>query len=470
MTPRHHNSLSFFRVISLGLLGSALAVSACKSDPVADDSAEDDSEASGGRKGSGGSKPDASTGGKATSSGGQRNVGGAPPQGGAGGEGGDPSMAGSPAASGGSPSASPVYVAQSLVFGDTGSTSYVSLLSSLNEQPDVSLEQAREFSGYAPADVHEGRLIVGSGESPEVTVFDIEADHTWTLHKKLSFANYTSASIAANISIAPPKVYSPVETVDFLIWDPIQGKIGNVIAAHDDLLPKVGDLKVIKGYPSELRDGLLFQPYYFSDDSYNNYAELSQIAVVDTAADESVAVLDAPCPHLHVSARDDDGNLYFSNGQGSIPAAVLSGEHPKNCFVKIRSGQETLEPDVVYFSDIAEGREGSNLYYIGGDLALFNVYHAELDAITEETEASDIAYSPNYHVWTYNLKTGASAPMEDIGYTGGQVVAYRIDNKTYLTVPAADYSETDVYEISPQGKPNLRFTIEGWGFKLLKLR
>ena len=41
----------------------------------------------------------------------------------------------------------PLYAIESMIFGDTGQTTYIALLDSLETQPKVTLDKAREFAG-----------------------------------------------------------------------------------------------------------------------------------------------------------------------------------------------------------------------------------------------------------------------------------------------------------------------------------
>ncbi|HYQ14652.1 MAG TPA: hypothetical protein VEQ58_02810, partial [Polyangiaceae bacterium] len=63
--------------------------------------------------------------------------------------------------------APPLYAIESLLFGmqeGDSSTSYVMLLDSLDRTEEVSLDDGREFPGYAPLDSVDGKLYAGSGE------------------------------------------------------------------------------------------------------------------------------------------------------------------------------------------------------------------------------------------------------------------------------------------------------------------
>ena len=369
----------------------------------------------------------------------------------------------------------PAYAIQSMVFGtdgSTGTTSYISLLPSLETQADLKLSAAQEFPGYTPADPSDGALFVGSGEAPTFTRYDVDDAGGWINEGTISFAKYTSLPMVGSVYVTPTKSYAPVNTTGHVIWDPEAIAITGEIAGPAEI-PQVrdGGLLVQRSYGNEVRDGKVFQPYYFSSADFHSYVGISQISVIDSATDQVTGVLDVGCPHFHVSSHDDAGNLYFSNGQGSISAAVLVADQPKNCFARIKRGETTVDPTfTTFFKDLTGDREGSNFYYLNDQIALINVYHAERDNITAATTQADVDYSPNYHLWTVDLRTMQAQPLAGLDFGGGQFAAFRIDDRTFLAIPAADYASTAVYEVLASGTAEKRFETEGWTFKMFRVR
>jgi len=388
-------------------------------------------------------------------------AGSSPSQGGAGG-------------AGGAAQAKPLYAIESMIFGDTGQTSYVALLPTLDRTETVEFSDAREFPGYAPADPWKGTLLVNDGETPQVTQFTITDKDAWDEGDTLLFSDQTSLPLERNIAVGDDKAYVPFDRTNFIAWNPDTFEKGAEIGAPDQIPLMRGDdqeLLVTRGYSHELRGSTLFQPYYWADSGYKTYSQASQISVIDTKADKVTKVIDAPCPHLHITTHDKAGNIYLSNGMGSIPAAVTSGGSLHNCFVKIPAGQDSIdESATVNFRDIADGREGSNLYFISDKLALFNVYHAERDNLGPKPDFDKVDFSESYHLWTYNFETQEAKIMEGIGYSGGQSVVFSIDDRVLVTVPAADYSSTQVYEISTEGEAKKLFDVNGWAFKMFRVR
>jgi len=365
----------------------------------------------------------------------------------------------------------PVYAVQSMIFGDGGTWTYVSLLPSLETQGDVTIANAREFAGYAAADPWNGAVYVGGGEAPTITRFAVGDDRSWLDEGTVSFANFTSMPLDGSVYVTETKAYVPIDTTNHVVWNPSEMTVGQEIGAPSEIPLTRGALTAWRGYGHELRDGLIFQPYYFADDSYHQYSEISQVAVIDTATDTVTSVIDVPCPHLHITSRDDEGNIYLSNGQGSIAGAVLDENHPRNCVARIKAGETTLDTAfTTEFREIADGREGSNFFYLGDGKALINVYHAERDTITPDTQFEDVDYSENYHLWTVDIATMDAQPVDGLDYGGGQFTAFRIDDRTFIAIPTADYSRTSVYEVLASGAAEKRFDTEGWTFKMFRVR
>jgi hypothetical protein len=365
----------------------------------------------------------------------------------------------------------PLYVIQSLIFGDEGSFSYVVLRPEIAAGPDVVLDDAREFPEYSPADPVGGKLAIASGESPTLTFFSIDDDGVWSEDAQLSFANFTTQALAGNVPVSATKAYVPFDTTNHARYDLGTFSIAGEIGAPSDIPLTRDGLTANRGFGQELRGATLFQPYYYADAAFQRYTRESLIAVIDTTTDSVGPSLEVPCPHLHITSADDDGNLYFSNGQGSIAAAVLTPGEAPNCFARVNAGTTTVDPSsITLFRDIAGGREGSNLFYLGDGKALFNVYHAERDNLGADTEYEAVDFSSSYHLWTLDLATGEAAILEGMDFSGGQFTALRLDGRTLITIPQPDYSRTAFYEVTPSGAASKLFEVEGWAFKTFRLR
>lgn len=361
----------------------------------------------------------------------------------------------------------PLYAVESLTYGVFGRFSYVMLIDHIDEQPLVTLASGREFGGYAPADPVNGGIIVGSGESPTFSRFEVTGKKRWISRETISFANFTTQPLVASLYTSPTQAFVPFDTTNYVTWDPTTFTIGTEVGASELVPLKRDELIAQRGVANELRGNELFQAYYWSTEDFRRYSQTSTISIIDTESPKVKGAIDVACPHFHISSQDEAGNLYFSNSQGSIGPAVLDSTQPRNCFVKIAAGESTAgEP--VFFKDLTEGREGSSIFYIGDGKALFNVFHHERQDLANAKQ-DDIDLSPNYHLWLLDLTTMKAEMMPGIDFTGGQISVYRIDGRVYAAMPAADYSTTTFYEILPTGAVK-RFDAQGWAFKIFRVR
>lgn len=365
----------------------------------------------------------------------------------------------------------PLYVIQSLIFGAEGSASYVILRPELAPEPTISVAEGREFPEYSPADGIDGKLTVGSGEGPSLAFFSVSDGGAWTDEATISFSNFTTEPLAGNVPVGANKAYVPFDTTNHAKYDLTTFTITGEVGAPADVPLLLGGLSANRGFGQQLRDGQLFQPYYYASENFQSYSGDSVIETIDTVSDAPVLSQSVPCPHLHITSADDDGNLYFSNGQGSIAAAVLTPGSAPNCFARINAGETAVDPSsITLFRDLAGGREGSNLFYIGGGKALFNVYHAERDSLSPTSPFAVVDMSSSYHLWTLDLATGQAALLEGLDFAGGQFTVLRVDDRTIVTIPTPDYASTAFYEITPDLVVSKLFDVEGWAFKTFRLR
>jgi hypothetical protein len=376
-------------------------------------------------------------------------------------------------AAGGGNSGKPVYAIESLTFGmneGDSSTSYVLLLDSLDTQAEVKIDNAVELPGYAPLDTIGGKLYAGSGEEPTVTPLEVADDLSWTALDHVSFGNYTSAPLQGYVMVDPQQSFVALNDQNWVSWNPTALATGAVLELPSSIPQTRGELTLQRGYGHEIVGKSVYQPYYWADKSFQSYSQESQIAVLDAASSKFTSVIEAPCPHLHIATQDESGNLYFSNGNASIASAALDPAQPRNCIVRVKKGATSLdEAFTVDFKDLAEGREGSNFFYVGNDVGFFNVYHAERDD-KQDPAYNDVMYSASYHLWTLDLKTMTAKIMDGIDFSGGQYVAFHLGDRVFVAIPNGAYSSTAVYEITAAGAAEKRFDVQGWAFKMLKVR
>ncbi|MGC4090418.1 MAG: hypothetical protein QM756_21590 [Polyangiaceae bacterium] len=157
----------------------------------------------------------------------------------------------------------PLYAVMYEVIDDVGSTSYLSLLDSV-DITEVDRAKAREFSGgRAFVQAYDGALFVGAAETPTVTRYSVAADGKLVPEGELSFANYgldQGQFDAWNVTFLTRT--SEAYLMNFkedttIIWDPTTMKITGDIPAPAELHREGLSLE---GSPAVVRDGLFFAP------------------------------------------------------------------------------------------------------------------------------------------------------------------------------------------------------------------
>lgn len=363
-----------------------------------------------------------------------------------------------------------LYALGTLVFGAEGTSSYVRLLDSLSPG-SVSLDQAREFAGTADLWVHDGQVFVAEGESLRVTKFAVEAGQLVPV-QSLSFAAYglTSLGFWLNRFVGPSKAYLFNGASEAIVWNPASMEITGTVRLPALPAPRAG-LTLTNGYSDRsavVRDGRLYQPLYWADETFFEFGPRSAIAVIDVASDSLLATLDAPCPGLDYATQAENGDIYFSSWIFAAGGAAVLAQ-PPTCVVRLPASSD--EPELAFrFAELTQGREGAALRYLSGGRALLSVLHDERVPMTSETDPAAVTYAANWRFWLYDQQSASASPIESIDWHAGAQYSFDIDGRTLMLVAESDYSATTVYDVGNGSAPARLFDTPGWSVRLFKLR
>ncbi|WP_394830122.1 hypothetical protein LVJ94_26805 [Pendulispora rubella] len=365
----------------------------------------------------------------------------------------------------------PTYALMSFVFADQGTSTYVNLFDSL-DITSVDFAKAREFSGVAGTAAIGGRLFVSDGDSPVVTRFDVGNRGSWKEEGRVSFANYAPrAPLFSNALAAPTRAYMAYNTVDRAVWDPLTMQITSQ-QPHDAQLPLVRDGFKVDAASARgivVRDQRVFWPVFWPNDDYTSFSKTSLIPVYDADTNATRALLETECPGLDFATQDEVGNIYFSSWIFSVPGPHYHTGAPKNCAVRIKKGEERIDPDFsLRFSDLTDGREAAAFSYIANGKGFMAVFHHELvPAGVSQKEAVEGNY---WRFWSVDLTNKTAAPIEEIGLFGGGYGTFKLDGRTFVLLVSKGYASTTAYEVLPDGKMVKRFESRGWGHDLVKVK
>ena len=369
------------------------------------------------------------------------------------------------------------YAVMYEVFDDTGSTSYLSLLESL-DLTEVDLSKAREFGGgRAFIQAYDGRLFVGDAESPTVTRYTVTGDGRLVADppEPISFANYGLESgqfDAWNVTfISPTKAY----LLDFkegttIIWNPSTMQSVGEIPAPDQFHREGLSFE---STPAALRDGRLFRTVSWVNYDDAEYSKDFLLAIYDVEHDRLVDMVEetrCPVPGNLVH-QDEAGNIYFSNWVWPVAGAIIRAA-PAPCVLRINAGEDRFDPEwTLDYRDVTGGRQGAMFSYVGDGRALISAFYDERTSFDETTDPWSYVGSNNWRIWTMDLESKAGAPLEGIGFNGGAFTPVTLDGRLFLLVPGGEEDNwaTQLYEVVA-GRAEPRVKLPGWSYQFVKLR
>lgn len=369
----------------------------------------------------------------------------------------------------------PLYAIMYEVFDDSGSTSYLSLLNSL-DLDEVDLSQAREFGGgRAFIQAYDGALFVGDAETPTVTRYSVAENGELVTGRTLSFANYgldAGQFDAWNATfISPTKAY----LLDFkegttIIWNPSTMEITGDIPAPDEFHREGLSFE---STPGALRDGRLFRTVSWVNYDDAEYSTDFLLAIYDVENDRIVDLVEetrCPVPGNLVH-QDEAGNIYFSNWVWPVAGAIMR-DAPAPCVLRINAGEDRFDPEwTLDCRDVTGGRQGAMFSYLEDGRALISAFYDERTTFDETTDPWGYVGSNNWRIWSMDLESTAGAPLDGIDFNGGAFTPVSFDGRLFLLVPGGEEDNwaTQLYEVE-DGRASPHVKLPGWSYQFVKLR
>lgn len=385
--------------------------------------------------------------------------------------------AGAPANDGGAgnDADSALFVVPSEVYSSdfATSTSYVSITPSI-DVPRISLDDAREVDGRGTVAKLGDYFYIASSSAPVVSRYTVNADGSLKAAGSLNFSNYGvpeyfTIDAWGGVLASPEKAYVFNGTDgSHVVWNPATMEITGTIP---------GPGLVQEGYNLEsiaaVRGNRMYRLFTFLNyDTWEFLPSPQYLAVYDLEKDELVDLVEEDrCPQLYSRPfTDEKGDIYFS-GWVWTPGLTLTGDYPKSCSLRIKSGEDTFDPDwqLNFAADVTGGREAAVMRYLGNGKALLDVFYDERANIDETTDPQELSSTPNWRLWTFDLETKQGGPIEALDFKAGGYSDVQVDGRNFLMVPNSDYSETTAYELK-DGDAVPGFKIQGSADYILKLR
>jgi hypothetical protein len=369
----------------------------------------------------------------------------------------------------------PLYAVMYEVYDDTGSTSYLSLLDTLDIE-EVDTSTSREYGrGRAFVQAYNGWLFVGDAESPTVTRYSVAENGDLVSERSISFLNYglqQGQFDSWNATfISPTKAY----LMDFgqgrtIIWNPTTMEISGDIEPPDELFR---DGLSLEGTPAVVRDGLLFRSFNWVNYDDATYSTDFLLGIYDIQTDQLLELVpETRCPVPgNLVHQDEAGNIYFSNWIWPVAGTIMRGA-PASCVLRINAGENRFDPSwTLNYGDLTDGRRGAMFTYLPGNQALLSAFYEDRTSFDATTDPWSYVGSLNWRIWSADLGSMTAAPVEGIDFNGGAYTPVQFDGRLFVMVPGgeAEGYATQLYElVDGQAKPYVK--LPGWSYQFVKLR
>lgn len=365
------------------------------------------------------------------------------------------------------------FVISNEVFAADSSTSYVSLLESV-DQPVVDPDLAVEFAGgRATIGSIGGRIYVAPPDRPVIARYAIDATGTLVADGEIHFGNFGLDRVVidpwVNVFISPTKAYLfSMEDGKVIVWNPTAMEIVGEIPPLESLVRPGFELNTSV---VAVRGNRLFKMLFWSNWEAWQTSSEQYFAVYDTDTDKMLALVpESRCPGLSSWVETDEaGNLYFSNWVHNTSETLVRGA-PESCAIRVLPGQEQPDPSwKLSFPAFTEGRQGAMYAHLGGTKALLNVFHDERIAYDMNSDPAELVNSTNWRLWNIDTATQTGAPVAGLDWMSGGASTFHVDGRAFVFVPGADYSVTRIHEIV-DGAAVPSFEVPGWSYQFYEIK
>jgi hypothetical protein len=350
---------------------------------------------------------------------------------------------------------SPLFLVATRVFSDEGTTGYLTPTRSLDEPLDYSraLEQAGGGVLYASEGV--GTFLIGAGEAPEITRYEVGDDDTLIPGQTLSFMNegviYLYAASVIFVD-AHKAYYTDLDQLQLIAFDPtdmvITGTVSLEGAERDGFFTSFGDTIVRE-------DGVYFPAQWYTEPDWDRVPSGSLLVHVDPATDAVTMTSDERCTTMLPALTTPSGDTYWFSDQYNTYAR--RGYGPENgvpdCALRLRAGATTFDPTWELDTGSRTGGAPALAVLQGGAssmwLRVFDESAVELP-VPADFETIDTALGWQWYL--LDVESEAPAVRNDQRpISSASAIGMYVDGRSFTTVENEDYSETILLELTDEG-------------------
>jgi hypothetical protein len=370
------------------------------------------------------------------------------------------------------PSSEPVYVVFSTIDTPDGRLGYFVTTPSIDGDLSLDVTRGVEVPGggqlYAPPRAE--FLLVGDGESPSFTRYDLDASGDLVRGRTLSFANLGVNDVWRHMIFADEDraYFLDYGQLQIIRFNPVTMEVEGTIAVDDFVCE--GETQTEFGEPIRRPDGFYFTRSCWDLDVTSRGASLVHL---DPVTDTVTVSHDARCMGMQVGFLADSGNAYwFADHDASMEWSVQDRDAPHDCGLRLLAGETTFDPEwELDLTARTGGRSAVASVPAGGSSVWVKVFEPE--AMSEPLPVEAIDYT--LKVWRWGLLDVESDADVQLDTEADLTVYYGppilVDDRRFS--PSTTFSElgdeTTLVELTADGVER-RLRVAGELRKVFRLR